>query len=279
MRIRIGNELIPLNLLVFLLIGAIILFPSSMLRLVLGLPFVLFFPGYALMAALFPARAGLTSIERVALSLGLSIAIVSLAGLIFNYTPWGITLASTLSSLACFTLIMSVIAWLRRRKLPNEERFGIKFYLALGNWGPGIQNKALSIILVLAVLGALGMMGYAIAKPKIEQKFTEFYVLGLEGEAADYPNELKVGSSGTVTIGIINHEHQSVSYRIEVRINGAKNNEVGPIVLENGEKWMQEVGFVPHIAGEKQRVEFLLFKNRESKPYLEALRLWVDVTE
>ena len=39
-----------------------------------------------------------------------------------------------------------------------------------------------------------------------------------------------------VTIGIANPEYETVSYRIEVRINGAKNNEVGPIVLENGEE-------------------------------------------
>lgn len=279
MRVRIGNELLPLNLLSILLIAAIIFFPSNILRLILGIPFMLFLPGYALVAALFPERIKLSGVERIALSLGLSLVVVSLAGLIFNYTPWGITLASTLSSLACFTLIMSVIAWLRRRRLPNEERFGIKFYLALGNWEPGIQNKALSIILVLAVLGALGMMGYAIAKPKIEQKFTEFYILGLEGKATDYPKELKVEEEGIVTIGIVNHEYEATSYRVEVRINGDKNNEAGPIVLENDEKWIQEVSFVPQVAGEKQKVEFFLYKNGEPKPYLEPLRLWIDVTE
>jgi len=277
--IRIRNELIPLNLLVFLLIGAIILFPSNILRLVLGLPFVLFFPGYALMAALFPMRTRLRGIERVALSLGLSIAVIALIGLILNYMPWGIRLASILSSLASLILVMSVIAWVRRKRLPSEERFGIEFHLALNSWGPGIQNKVLSIILVLAVLGALGMMSYAIAVPKIGQKFTEFYDLGLEGKATDYPNELKVGEEGIVTIGIVNHEYEPVSYRVEVRINGAKNNEVGPIVLEDGEEWTRDVSFVPWIAGEKQKVEFLLFKNWGPKPYSEPLRLFVDVTD
>jgi len=143
----------------------------------------------------------------------------------------------------------------------------------------GIQNKVLSIILVLTVLGALGMIGYAIATPKMEERFTEFYVLGSEGKTTDYPKELKVGQEGRVTIGIVNHEYETVSYRVEVRIDEVNDNEVGPIVLEHEEKWERMVGFVPKTAGEKQKVEFFLYKSGEAEPYLEPLRLWVDVTE
>ena len=89
LRLRIKNELIPLNLLVFILVVAIVLFPSNVLRIILGIPFLLFFPGYALMAALFPKREGMYGVERIALSFGLSIAVVPLIGLILNYTHWG----------------------------------------------------------------------------------------------------------------------------------------------------------------------------------------------
>lgn len=221
----------------------------------------------------------MTGVERVALSAGLSIAVVALIGLILNYTPWGIGLVSILSSLASFILIMSVIAWLRRKRLPDEERFGIELHLAPGSWGPGIQGKALSIILVLTVLGALGMAGYAIATPKIGQRFTEFYVLGLEGRTTDYPEGLKVGQEGRVTIGIVNHEYDTVSYRLEIRIGGVKNNEVEGITLWYGETWTQEVRFVPYIAGENQSVEFMLYKNGAPKPCLAPLRLWINVME
>ena len=98
MTIKLRDELIPLNILGFLLIFIIALFPSSVLRIILGLPFILFLPGYTLTAALFPRRTDLGSIERVALSFGLSIAVVPLIGLILNYTPWGIRLPSLLPS-------------------------------------------------------------------------------------------------------------------------------------------------------------------------------------
>lgn len=279
LRIRIRNELLPLILLVILLIAAITFSPSNILRIILGLPFVLLFPGYTLMAALFPRRERLDNIERVALSVGMSIAVVTLIGLILNFTPWGIKLDSLLWFIASFTFIMAVIAWLKRKKVPVEERFSIAFTLALAGRETGTQTKVLSVILVLTVLSVLGITGYVIATPKLSQKFTEFYILGSEGKTIDYPQELKLGERGIVTIGIVNHEYKKVSYRVEVRINGTKNNELEPVVLKNDEEWMQEVSFAPEIAGEKQEVEFLLYKNGEIEPYLEALRLWLDVKE
>jgi uncharacterized membrane protein len=194
--IRIKNELIPLNLLVIVLVAVIILFPSNILRIILGLPFLLFFPGYTLVAALFTRKEGMSSIERVALSFGLSIAVVPLIGLILNYTAWGIKMESVLYSVASFVLITSIIAWLRRGRLPEPERFGIVFQMRLPGWGGGSWDRGLSIVLTLTILGALGMLGYAIASPKIGERFTEFYIEGLGGKAADYPEELVVGEKG-----------------------------------------------------------------------------------
>jgi len=122
----------------------------------------------------------------------------------------------------------------------------------------------------------LGALGCVIATPKAGERFTEFYILGLTGKAMDYPKELKVGEEGKVIVGIINREHEIVSYRVEVTIGGVKNNEVKVIVLEHDEKWEGEVNFVPKVAGENQKVEFLLFKNEEVESY--SLYLWLDVT-
>lgn len=278
MRIRIGNELIPLNLLVFLLIIAIIFLPVNVLRIILGLPLVLFFPGYTVIAALFPRKEGTSSIERVALSFGMSIVVVPLIGLLLNYTQMGITLESVLYSIAPFILIMSIIAWFRRKRLPEQERFGIEFHLGTPGWSVSTWDKTLSIILIVSILGALGTMGYVMARPKVGETFTEFYILGVEGKAADYPEELVMGEEGEVTIAIINQEHRPVSYQLEARINGMKNSKVGPIILNHEERWEGKANFVPKMSGDNQKVEFLLYKNGENEPYLK-LHLWLKVKE
>jgi uncharacterized membrane protein len=279
LKIKIGNELLPLNLLVMVLVVVVIFTPSVVLRIVLGLPFVLFFPGYVLLATLFPKREGLGGIERVALSFGMSIALVPLVGFILNYTRWGITLESALYSIASFIFVVSIIAWVRRKRLPEGERFNIEFQMRLPGWGGGAWDKVLSVVLVVAILGALGMLGYVIAKPGVGERFTELYILGVGGKAEDYPQELTIGEEGEVIVGIINREHERVSYHVEVTIDNVKNNEVGPIKLEHDETWEGIVAFTPGKPGEDQKVEFLLYKNGGSEPSAESLHLWIDVVE
>ena len=141
-----------------------------------------------------------------------------------------------------------------------------------------MRNRVLSIILVITIMGALGALGYVIATPKVGEKFTEFYILGLEGEAVDYPREMVVGEEGRVIVGMMNWEHETVSYRIEVRIDGVKHKEVGAVVLEHDEKWEGEINFVPTVAGDNQKAEFLLYKQGQSEAY-QSLHLWVNVTK
>ena len=88
MRFRIGSGLIVLNLLVIVLMLVIILVPFSeshdALRIILALPLMSFSPGYAFIAFFFPREGGIDPFERLAISFGLSIAILALSGLILN---------------------------------------------------------------------------------------------------------------------------------------------------------------------------------------------------
>ena len=102
-------------------------FKETFIRYILGMLLVLFIPGYSLVSAFFPSKGDLNGIERAALSFGLSIAITALIGLALNYTPWGIRLDPILISITYFTIFMIVVAFLRRSRLPAEERFTVPF--------------------------------------------------------------------------------------------------------------------------------------------------------
>jgi len=277
--IRFKYDLLLILILSALLVVVIILLPSDMLRIILGLPFLLLFPGYTLIAALFVKKADLDGIERVALSLGLSIAVVPLLGLALNYTPWGIRLYPVLITVIAFTLAMCIVTWLRRRRLPGEERFAISFSFNTAGWmGSSKLDRALTVLLALAILVAVGTLIYVISTPKVGEKFTEFYILGLGGKAADYPRELYVGQQASVIVGIVNHESGDTSYRVEVTVDGVKDKVIAPLTLADKQKWEQEVSFSPSKTGDKQKVEFLLYKGAELTPSQE-LHLWIDVTE
>lgn len=196
---------------------------ATPVRIVLALPVVLFIPGYCLIAALFPARPDLDLIERVALSFGLSIAVAPLIGLGLNYTPWGIRLDPIVVSLVIFSAAMLVIAQYRRGILPKEEQFHVPFRemseAAKDELFPAAQSRldrALSIILVIAILAAVITTVYVIAVPKQGEKFTEFYILGEKKMAADYPSTVLTGSLYPMYIGIGNHEYRNVTYTVEV---------------------------------------------------------------
>jgi hypothetical protein len=103
-------------------------FPLVYLRYLLGIIFILWLPGYAFIKALFPrplplrtSDKDLDTIERAALSLGMSIALVPIVGLLLNYTPWGIRLAPIVLSLVGLTAIFATAAVIREYQNAIEE--------------------------------------------------------------------------------------------------------------------------------------------------------------
>jgi uncharacterized membrane protein len=210
---------ILLCLLTSLLLVPLIVFniePS--LRLILGLPFLLFIPGYVLVFALFPARKtdrGIDALERIVLSFGLSIAVVPLMGLLLNYTPWGIRLEPILLSMLVFIISVGLFGVYRWRRIDPEERFIVSFTIPLPKQENKVDN-ALTIILVIVILVVIASLIYVIALPKTGEAFTEFYLLGPTGNATGYPRNLTTQENATVIIGVANHEHHPMNYTIEI---------------------------------------------------------------
>ena len=256
---------------------------NSIIRTILGIPMVLFVPGYVLVTALFPKKDDLDSIERIALSFGLSIAVVPLIGLGLNYTPFGIRLIPILVTLSIYIAIMTIASIYRRNVLPEDTQFSVRFnkiYEAINNEISSPKSKIdriLSVILVLSIVLAIGTLVYVITVPKIGEKFTEFYILGPDGKADNYSTNLKLDSSTNILTGIVNHEYSPVNYTVQIVI-GKDILSSKKLVLNNNETWQNNILFVPNKEGNDEKLELLLFKeNNFTVPYRE-LHLWVNVT-
>lgn len=94
-------------------------YPLVYARYILGSIFILWLPGYTLTKALFPTKE-IGQIERAALSIGMSLALVPITGLLLNYTPWGIRLTPVTLSLLALTLALATVALLRERQVETE---------------------------------------------------------------------------------------------------------------------------------------------------------------
>ena len=253
---------------------------DTVIRTILGLLLILFIPGYSLIAALFPKKDDLDGIERAALSFGLSIAVTPLIGLALNYTPWGIRLTPILISLSAFTLIMLLVAFIRRRRVPEGE----KFFVNLGGLFSSIKesfhgesktSKVLSVILILTIVLAIATTAYIIMKPKQGESFTEFYLLGPDGTASDYPTNLTVGQNASVIIGVVNHEYKTVDYTLVVTSNGTIMSEQN-ITLTEGNKTEIPYTFTGNSTGTK-KVEFSLYKLPDITNVYRSLHLFVNI--
>jgi uncharacterized membrane protein len=291
-----GNQKFPSDLLfvagLVILTNIFVLIPAlsgSFIRTALGLPLLIFLPGYALIAMLFPEKDGLEGMERIALSIGLSVALVPLIGLVLNYTPWGIKEIPLLTSLSVFTLLMSGAAYARRRRLPEDRMFEVSFkgsafaLMAEVLGKPESKTeKILRTLLAISFVVLISTLAYITLVPHEREPFTEFYILGPQKMAENYKTEYVQGENGTYIIGIKNNEYKTMNYTMEVRLENKSlplPENLQNIKLAHNTILEEPLEITPSIEGKNMKLEFLLFNETEKKVPYKDLRLWINVTK
>jgi len=295
---------------------------TARIQLALELILVVFLPGYAMIAALFPrtARANdgasgarptpldrrIRPTERLGLSLGLSLAVVPLVGLLVNLTPWGLARGPILAALSLLVLVATGVAAVRRRQVPAPERFRIDPKQRLADARASLfengtrLDTALSILLLVSVLAAAVSVAYVASMPTKGERTTQFYVLA-EGEDGtlttdNYPREFDRGDAKPVVLRIHNREATAMDYGVVVQLQRVTADNETTVVesteldrirvadVAHNDTWSREYGIEPTMTGENLRVAFLLFRGdipADTSPenaYRE-LRLSINVTE
>jgi uncharacterized membrane protein len=190
-----------------------------MLRIIIGLPILLFIPGYMTIFFLFPStnikKKSIDYVERFVWSFALSIAIIPIIGIGLNYSPWGLRLQPILVSLELFIFIIGFLAIYRWFKTQPSKRFRFNVNISLPK-DKDITDRILTIMLLISIFSFIITTTYVIFTPSKVNPFTEFYILNSKGYIDNYPTDLVIKENATIKIGIVNHEYATKTFIVEV---------------------------------------------------------------
>jgi uncharacterized membrane protein len=299
---------------------------GSVLRAFLALPFLFFLPGYAVVAALFPRRSGgderaeaqnrglggrsraagrsIRWTERAALSLGVSLALVPVLGVVLAFANVELATLSMVIGVDLIVAAGAAVALSRRLRLPEPERFRVP-YRSLGDdlLAPfagtrSLRHRLLSALLIVLVVSSLAGFGYGLAAKPSAERYTGLSLVTQtdSGEfvAGGYPTNLTRGENASVVVGIENHEGSTVSYTVVPvlqRIDGSggsftvrEQTRLGSIrvTLEPNETAYRRHTFSPTMVGEDLRLAYILYKGDPPRnPTVDSgyrfVHVWVTV--
>lgn len=312
------------------------------LRFVFGVVFALFLPGYAVVAALYPARkpprdpsstwedidgfesaavtdddggplpapgpsTAIDGVERVVLSVALSVCIVPLVGYVFNFTQVGIQFVPVLVAVSAITVGLALVGIYRRLSLPAAMRFAVPYR----DWITTLKrtlhspddrvDNALNVSLILVgVLLVSTLVVAMVATPQQQERYTEVY-LAAENEttgelvATDLPTNYTRGEGRSLILGIENHERQQIRYTVVVQMQNVSIGTDPPRIVEerrllelearlaHNETALLRHDLAPPTTGDSLRIQYLVYKGpppaepTADNAYRE-LHLWINVT-
>lgn len=203
-------------------------------------------PGFALSKILFPGSHDLTLAERLALSIGGSVALVALIAFALDAGPGTIGRAALTIGLPALCLVLGVVAIVRERVAGDAARSRRS-----SARGDGLAFALVSLGLVVLVTGFWSVL--QITDPPAAA--TEFYLLDESDRLEGYPSSWNTGDRLTVVVGVTSREPEPTRFRIEV----AGERTLHTPLLTPGSSWREQVSFVvtPDMAA---RIPFELYR-------------------
>jgi uncharacterized membrane protein len=249
---------------------------------------VTFVPGYAFTLAMFPGKAGMDRAGRALVSFALSLLAAFLSVLMLNMASKANDMGLLMAILAMPAIVFTLIANRGRKNIPPEVRFSIdvdsvvrraRAQLFPSN-GKSL-NMGLVAVLIIVLTLSIGVMAYIVVAPPPDDGYTEFYLLGPDGTADNYPVKYSLGDSRPVIVGVVNNEGRDMAYDLVITLNdnGMKTIFSEKFTVADKKTWENTVSLVPDRAGDRMDMEFLLYANDNMTAPCSRLHLWVNVTD
>lgn len=328
-QVRSYLKTFPLDLVLILgfvglLTSSIALIPDDPLwRFLIGGLLLVFVPGYALLAVIFPGDGpqsrerrmttldgvtmndGIMLSERLALSFGISVALIPLFAL--GLAAVGVALAEStvIGALSVFTVGCVVAALFRRLRLPVSDRFA----LPLDEWvndtrtflfGGSSIDSLVNLVLVLSILLGVSAAAYAMSVPQPDAGFTSFALMtrSESGEyvSGGYPTNFTQGEPEELVVSVTNNRQETSAYTVvaelqQVRTNNEKRLQVlsqreqrrFTVDLDPNESWQRRHEITPERAGTNLRLVYFLYRGdapaeASATTADQRLQLWINVS-
>lgn len=251
--------------------GAIALATGSdggVLRALAGFVFVLVLPGYALVATLFPGPPTRAVVEparsegyspatgeRLALSVGCSLALLPLLALGHALLGVPFETATVVTSVAATTVGLATVAAGRRLLRPPAARYRPPSLRAatadLRSWVSRDErvDTALTVLLVVGVVLALAGVAYGVAGPGGGQGATSVALLTTADDgslvASNYPTNYSEGEPRELTLRLANGHDRAVEYAVVGELQRVERTGPGNVTVSERERVATATAAVP----------------------------------
>ena len=219
------------------------------IHVVLGVPFVLFLPGYALTSALF-ARRRIGSADVVFLSLAFSISIVVIGTLILNWLTSHLTTTTWTALLLAETIIAALWA-LRGIPADTERQPSLQLRTTLRHATP----LALALVAALVAVAAVIIFSRTPLPARGVRGYTALWML---------PGQ----NRSEIVIGVQSSERHTTSYQLKIR-SGADRELDQRLTLAPGDRWIKRI----RVAPSSRRVDAELFRSGSPQHVYRRARL------
>lgn len=236
-----------------------------------GALFVFILPGYVLAATMFDLRAWRLA-ERALLSVGLSIAIDIVGGLLINLASEGLATTSWGAFLGAITVGGALVALVRwwgkpmRRQPDAAMPPDLRKKSLRDTYFASPLVRAMALVSAVAAAGAFAISLYA-AQQTPSAGFTQLWLLP--------PTD-----SSSVQIGVRNEEQTTKEYIVQLTASGSPVNTWSNISLEPGQSWTATAPLPAQVANSSFQVPVeatLYLTSAPTQPYRQTL-IWVGGT-
>ncbi len=205
----------------------------------LAIPLVFILPGYTLTRALFRRlKIGqpFGAVDLMVFSLGLSLVIDVVMGLLLNLVPEGLQWQSWAFSLGLVTVVFALLAYVRDKFAHVQGKSAHVWHIPLKEYA--LLGSAL-VVAALALWLAIIRPPQSQSAPQSQPGFTQFWML----------SSTQANNSCAVLIGMHSFESAPATYRVQVMSNGTQVALWPSIMLTTQQEWDRVLPVSPAVGG------------------------------